>query len=83
MYITLKDLLKEINSNSYSFIRIFGAIDLTLFYNNIKGFMNDDIFCLYSSNNSVKINKHQIMKIIKGHNLITIELDNYLKLNIS
>lgn len=84
MYITLKELLKEINSNSYSIIKIFGSIELILFYNNIKVFMNNNIFCLYDSNNNcIKINRHQIMKIIKEPNIITIELDNFLKLNIS
>lgn len=83
MYITLKNALEEINSNNYSTIKIFGSIELKLFYNSIKAFMDNDVFCLYESNNHyLKLNKHQIMKIIKDSDMITIELDNFLKLNI-
>lgn len=83
MCITLKKALKEINSNNYSIIKILGSIELTLFYNNIKAFMDNDTFCLCKSNNHcIKINKHQIMKILKEADMIIVELDNFLKLNI-
>lgn len=83
MYITLENALEEINSNNYSTIKIFGFIELTLFYNSIRSFIDNDILCLYDSNSHyIKINKHQIMKVIKDSDMITIELDNFLKLNI-
>lgn len=83
MYITLEKALEEINSNNYSTIKIFGFIELTLFYSSITSFIDNDMLCLYDSDNHcLKLNRYQIMKVIKESDMITIELDNFIKLNI-
>ncbi len=84
MYLTIKEAINEINNNNYSIIYVGGIIELRLVCNNIKAITDDDSICLGELNNpEIKINKHQIMKLVLQENTqIVMELDCFLKIYI-
>ena len=83
MYISIKKAIKEINNNNYSIIKIKGIIELTIHMSKIISIMDTHrIYIGNLENRNIKVNRHQIMKIIKESDKIIIELDSLIKIYI-
>lgn len=83
MHISIKETIREINNNNYSIIKVKGIIELTMHIRYIRSIM--DAHWLYIGNledRNIKVNKHQIMKILEEHDKIIIELDSLIKIYI-
>ena len=83
MYISIKKAIEEINNNNYSIIKVKGIIELTLHMAKTRSIMDTHRICIGNLENSIiKVNRHQIMKIIKKSDKIIIELDSLIKIYI-
>lgn len=83
MYISIKKAIKEINNNNYSIIKVKGIIELTIHMAKIRSIMvTHRIYIGNLENRNIKVNRHQIMKIIKESDKIIIELDSLIKIYI-
>ncbi len=83
MYISIKEAIKEINNNNYSIIKVKGIIELTMHMTKIRSILDTHrIYIGNLENRNIKVNRHQIMKIIKKSDKIIIELDILIKIYV-
>lgn len=79
----LKNIIMEENKKSY-IIEIEGLISTKVQINKCEILLNNDNVILFDeAKNKLSINRHQIVRInIDANNIITIDLDQFLKIYI-
>lgn len=83
MYMSIKEAIKEIKNNNYTVIKVKGIIEFTMCIRKIRILIDTHrIYLGNLENRNIKVNSHQIMKIIKESDKIIIELDSLIKIYV-